>query len=386
MRIVYILTSLGIGGAEKLVLALADHMSARGHTVAILVLRPRLREQLETPLEVVHLDMRKWPLSVIRAISRGRRFLRGFRPDIVHSHGFYGNMMARLFRLLGCAPAPVSTIHNVYEGGWTRMLAYCLTDGLSRLTTAVSAAAAERFVRLKAVPARKCVALANGIDTEEFLPAPARGAKTREQMRASNEFVWLAAGRIVPAKDYSNLLRAFALVRAAEGAVMPIPGPKIGTWGTHLICDTHLWIAGELTDAAEALDLRKVVAELGLQDRIQFLGLRRDIPALLDAAEGFVLASAWEGMPLAVAEAMAMEKAVVATNVGGTGELVGDAGLLVQARDAEALAAAMLRVMRMSAEERRALGHKARSRIAAQFSIGAKAGEWEALYARLIRS
>ena len=80
------------------------------------------------------------------------------------------------------------------------------------------------------------------------------------------------------------------------------------------------------------------------------------MPALLDAADGFVLASAWEGMPLAVGEAMAMEKPVVATDVGGVRELVGDAGVIVSAKDPEGLAQAMLELMRRTSEARCALG------------------------------
>jgi glycosyltransferase involved in cell wall biosynthesis len=104
------------------------------------------------------------------------------------------------------------------------------------------------------------------------------------------------------------------------------------------------------------------------------------MPALLDAADGFVLASAWEGMPLAVGEAMAMEKPVVATDVGGVRELVGEAGVMVPAKNPEALAEAMLDLMRSTPEARGALGRLARERIAARFSIDAKADEWEALY------
>ena len=66
---------------------------------------------------------------------------------------------------------------------------------------------------------------------------------------------------------------------------------------------------------------------------MRWLGLRRDMPALLDAADGFVSGSAWEGMPLAVGEAMVMEKPIVATDVGGVRELVGDAGAIVEAKD-----------------------------------------------------
>ncbi len=101
---------------------------------------------------------------------------------------------------------------------------------------------------------------------------------------------------------------------------------------------------------------KELSAQLDLGDSVRWLGLRRDMPALLDAADGFVSASAWEGMPLAVGEAMAMEKPVVATDVGGVRELVGDAGVLVPARDSEALAEAMMATMQRSGEEREQTG------------------------------
>jgi hypothetical protein len=95
-------------------------------------------------------------------------------------------------------------------------------------------------------------------------------------------------------------------------------------------------------DRGVAANLR---SELELRDSVRWLGLRRDMPALLDAADAFVSGSAWEGMPLAVGEAMAMEKPVVATDVGGVRELVGDAGLVVPAKDSGALADAMQATM-----------------------------------------
>jgi glycosyltransferase involved in cell wall biosynthesis len=108
------------------------------------------------------------------------------------------------------------------------------------------------------------------------------------------------------------------------------------------------------------------------------------MPGLLDAADGFVLSSAWEGMPLAVGEAMAMEKPVVATEVGGVRELVGEAGVIVPPRDSDALAAAMLDLMRRTPEERRALSRCARERIESNFSMDSRADEWEALYRRVL--
>ena len=177
------------------------------------------------------------------------------------------------------------------------------------------------------------------------------------------EFLWLASGRIAPAKDYPNLLRAFARLRAMRQ-------------------DARLWIAGEATSPIFA-DLQSMMAELKLNHSVRWLGLQRDMPALLDAADGFVSASAWEGMPLAVGEAMAVEKPVVATGVGGVSQLIGDAGVVVPAHDPEALASAMLDVMQQSREERSVLGRAARQRIVERFSIDAAADRWEALYREL---
>jgi len=112
--------------------------------------------------------------------------------------------------------------------------------------------------------------------------------------------------------------------------------------------------------------------------------LRRDLPALLDAADGFVLSSAWEGMPLALGEAMAMEKPVVATDVGGVRELVGEMGLVVAAKSPVGLAAAMRATMKQRPEERQAVGWAARQRIQGYFAMDAKACAWEELYRSVV--
>jgi len=380
MRIVYLLTSLGVGGAEKQALAVAERMAKRGHTVAVLVLMPRLPEEWPTAIRCLHLDARKTPSGVLRGFLRGRDFLRGFQPDLVHSHSFHANIFARLLRAAGLPFVVVSTVHNVYEGGWWRMLAYRLTDRLSRRTVAVSQAAADRFTRLKAVPWRKCFVILNGIDLDGFVPDCDRRARVRAELgiaagsgemgvssagaSVSAEFAWFAVGRLAAAKDYPNLLRAFAAVRAQ--------GPT-----------AQLWVAGDAR-GNERAPLESLATELGIGANVRWLGLRRDMPALLDAADAFVSASAWEGMPLAVGEAMAMEKPVVATDVGGVRELVGTAGVVVPAKDSRALTEAMLTTMQESREALATLGRAARQRIVYHFSMDATADTWEALYSSLI--
>lgn len=354
------LASLGMGGAEKQVLAVAGRMAGLGHSVTLVNLLPQASEEWPTTLPVIRLNLHKNPFSLIAAFIRARRILRSLKPDLIHSHSFHANMMARLVSPFAGRPAVISTIHNVYEGGWLRMLAYRLTDGLCAHTTAVSQAAAERFVRLKAVRAEKCTVVPNAIDISDFTSDAARRQSLRESLGADDEFVWLAAGRIAAAKDYPNMLQAFACVLESHP-------------------EAFLWIAGQGSEEQET-QVRTQLAILGLGHCTQCLGLRRDLPALLDAADGFVSSSAWEGMPLAIAEAMAMEKPVVATDVGGVRELVGETGLLVPSRNPEALADAMLQLMRKSEADRLTIGRSARSRIQVRFNIESRVEEWETLY------
>ena len=360
MRIAYMLTSLCVGGAERQVLALADRMKANGHDVALLVLRSQQAHEFPAGVDIIRLNMTKSPLGVLTGLLRARSFLREFRPDLVHSHTFPANMTARMLRLMGAAPKVVSTIHNIYEGTWSRTLAYRLTDPLCSHTTAVSHAVADRYAQIGAVPRHKSSVITNGIDIEAFAPTHARAFAQSGIQRKRGEFTWLAAGRNVPAKDFANLLTAFKLVCAEE------PGARLRIAG------------GDDTRYAASR------SEHIPSDQVHWLGLCDDMPATLASTDAFVLSSAWEGMPLVVGEAMAMEKPVVATDVGGVRELVGNAGVIVPPKDPCALADAMLRVMRMPEGQRKELGQAARTRIVKNFDINARTCAWEALYQQLL--
>ena len=360
MRIAYMLTSLCVGGAERQVLALADRMKANGHDVVLLVLRLRQAHEFPAEVEIIRLNMTKSPPGVLAGLLRARSFFEQFRPDLVHSHTFPSNMAARMLRLMGAAPKVVSTIHNIYEGTWSRTLAYRLTDPLCSHTTAVSQAVADRYVRIGAVPRHKSSVITNGIDVEAFAPTHARAFPQSGLQRKPGEFIWLAAGRNVPAKDFANLLTAFQRVCVEE------PGARLRIAG------------GDDTRYAATPE------EHVQSDQVRWLGLCDDMPGTIASADAFVLSSAWEGMPLVVGEAMAMEKPVVATDVGGVRELVGTAGVIVPPKDSCALSDAMLRVMRMPEGQRKELGQAARTRIVSNFDINARTRAWEALYQELL--
>lgn len=358
MRILVVLTTLGIGGAERQALRIAEGMAARGNDVQLLVLLPQQSHQWTTTLHTIHLDLKSSPAGILRSLLRARKLVADFKPHIVHTHTYPANIFARFLKLSGCRFKLIATIHNIYEGGRRRMLAYRLTDFLCNRITAVSTASAQRYIQLHAVPAEKMQVLTNGIDVDEFSSARVPASAPL------NQFIWLAAGRIAPAKDYANLLHAFALIL--------LHAPQ-----------TRLRIAGEPV-AEESAHLHTLATELGISGSVEWLGLRNDLPQLLASSHAFVLSSAWEGMPLVVAEAMAMELPVVATDVGGVRELTGECASIVPAKNSTALADAMLTVQNMSEQQRTALGRAARSRIVEKFNIASRLKTWAALYVDLL--
>jgi len=278
----------------------------------------------------------------------------------------HANLLARMTRLFVKVPVLICTAHSITEGGRPRELAYRLTDSLADITTQVSEAGKQRYIQVGAVPPHKIVYIPNGIDTSRFQPNPMVRQAVREQLGcAPDAFVWLTVGRLEPVKNHLELLCAFREVTAVHP-------------------HARLLIAGQgpLQAATE-----QRITELGLAERVRLLGVRRDIPDLLNAADAFVLPSLWEGMPLTLLEASATALPIVATDVGGNAEVVleGETGYLVPVKDTEALAQAMLRVMNLSEADRSAIGQAGRAHVVQNFDLERVVDRWEALYRELLQ-
>jgi glycosyltransferase involved in cell wall biosynthesis len=293
--------------------------------------------------------------------------------DVLHSHMFHANMLARLARPVLRTRAVVSTIHNVYESAaayrnpqqkTTRNRLYGLTDRCADRTTCVCRTARDRYVDLGVVDSDRTTVVYNGIDGSEFRPDTAIRQRLRSRHGADGAFVWLAVGRFYEMKDYPNLLRAFA--RTAEE-------------------DAILWIVGHGDGQVAA---KRLAADLCINDRVRFLGVVDDVAPIMQAADGFVLASRWEGFPMVLLEAEASGLPVVATRAGGVPELVQNrrTGLLAPVEDADALAGAMDDLVGMDTDGRRALGRAGREWTIERFGIETIVDRWVALYRDLLSS
>ncbi len=362
MRILFLSTSMGMGGADKQLMSGAYELQGRGHDtmiVSLTSLGPMGLEARSLGIPTESLEVRRgWPDP--RGLTRLVRIARAWKPDVVHSHMVHANLLARALRLFVPVPALLSTIHNINEGGRLRMGAYRVSNGLVDHMTIVSEAAADRFVAERIVPRELLTVVPNGVDIDLFRMTPETRASIRDSLGLGSEFVWLAVGRFEIAKDYPNMLRAFAKVRERQpGAVLLLVG------------------RGSLQPETEAL-----ADSLGLRPSVRFLGVRQDIPQVMSAGDGYVMSSAWEGLPMVLLEAGAAALPIVATTVGGNSEVVaeGESGFLVPPENADALASAMLRLMSLPEGERRAMGEAGRDRVRAHYGLGRVADRWEGLY------
>lgn len=361
MKIALIITGLGMGGAERQVCDLADQFASKDQHILLISMTGETvnRPQSNNLIEVAELDMTKTPLGFIKAYWQARRLINQFKPDVVHSHMVHANLFARLLRLSTRIPKLICTAHNTNEGGRGRMLAYRVTDALCDLSTNVSQEAVDAFIAQGAVPATRMVAMSNGIDTVRFTFNPACRASLRHQLKLEDDTPFiLAVGRFNIQKDYPNLLNAFN---------------QLSSEFSH----AHLAIIGT---GEEQANIEELAAQLGLIPRVHFLGLQRNVHEWMSAADLFVLSSAWEGFGLVVAEAMACERVVVATDCGGVKEVLGDSGILVPAKDSPALAKGLEKGLKLSSSIAQNNGKKSRQRVIEYYSLSSQAEKWLKLY------
>ncbi|MCL6543643.1 MAG: glycosyltransferase [Bryobacteraceae bacterium] len=364
-RVILLTTNLAEGGAERQVASLARGLVRRGWEVQVisLVEPSAFREELKTAgVPVFSLRMQPGcpdPRGYLRLLA----LLGRLRPQILHCHMFHANLLGRLSRLLCPVPGLISTLHSMAETGqasrsiFWRDKFYRWTDCLSDMTVAVAQAVAERHANAGAVHRGKLRVIPNGIDTTVFRPDEEFRRRVRRALGFGEEFLWLAAGRLMWKKGYGLLLEAFASL--SQGVLLIAGSGPLEQW------------------------LRQQAEELRVN--VRFLGHRRDMPDLMRACDAFVQASVVEGLPMALLEASASALPCVATSAGGAGEVMihGRTGFLVEAGDPESLAGAMKKLAAMPVEERRRMGEAARAHVLARFEMESVISQWEALYREL---
>ncbi len=353
-----------IGGAEQQVVLLAKGLRRRAWRVSVVALSgtggTAAKELADAGVEFLSLEMRKGLLDP-RGWLRFHRWLRQERPDVLHAHLTHAAWFARWSRLAASVPLVIDTIHNSCTEPLRRRLGYWCSRWLPDHVTAVGQAAAQAYVAAHAVSGGRLSVVGNGVEVDRWKPDARARTAVREELGIKHQFLWLAVGRLEPVKDYATLLNAFARV--------PRPG--------------HLLVLGTGPLAGE---LKQLATRLGLGERVEFAGFEPQVKRWMQAADGFVLSSRREGLPMVLLEAGACGVPVVATDVPGTREVIvdGETGWLAPAGDPERLATAMSWLMHTSPGERRAMGQRARQHVIRNFSLETVLDRWEQLYGELL--
>jgi len=352
MKILYLITGLGLGGAEKVIANLADQMHQRGHEVKIaylkgdIVVRPQ-----SSNIELIYLGLEK-PKNILSAFKKYRNLIREYQPDIVHAHMVHANIFARVNRLFYKVPKLICTAHSSNEGGRLRMFAYRFTDFLSDLNTNVSKEALARYIKLKAFTKKKSIAVYNGIDLTQYT------APREVNLKKDHSINILSVGRLTEAKDYPNLLKAISLIVMHQS-------------------NTHFNIAGDGELKSELLTLTK---DLKIDQHISFLGQRNDVAELMKSSNFYILSSQYEGLPTVLIEAQAAQLFVIATDCGGSKEIMGGNGILIPPKDSEALAQAILTAIEMPKETIEENNQKALEHVQKNFDLNKIIDQWESIY------
>ncbi len=296
------INSPGIGGAERVLVDDINECVRRGTVeVRLLTLRPESEKSFSGQLSLQRnywkvVQLKK--LFAIWGVIQILLYIYREKPDLIVSHLWYANTVAKICKLFGACRTVLTFEQNVYDTIKSKK-SFLLDRVLQRFCTkiiAVSSTVRDSLIA-HGIDQQHIQVIYNSVDVETFskphhliepLPHP------------KGTFTFLYIGRLIPQKNVEHLLRAFVEV---EGAVLYIVG------------------TGYLQEKLEAL-----VAQLGIAHRVYFLGVRSDIPALMQACDCFVFPSLYEGFSLVLLEAMASQMPIIISDFAAGREVIVDNG------------------------------------------------------------
>lgn len=394
--VLHFITELSTGGAQSALLRLLSQLDRTRFTPSVVCLyngdgavAKQIRE-----LGITVTDLGMTSKARLDAFGRFYHLLRQERPLILHSWMFHANIPGRVVGRLARVPIIISSERTMGQEGQVRRRLNRLTAPLADRVICVSERVAEFATHEIGIPAQKLVVVPNGIDLTHYSNLPSQ-AEARAALPSTPR-----QARRIAGSGHRNLSPKAALRQAfpepvegrsttivgAIGRPRPVKGYNflLDAWVqvTQAHPDAHLLFVG---DGPDQLALQAQAKQLGLQERVTFLGDQLNIPHLLPALDILALPSLHEGMPNVALEAMAASIPVVATAVGGTPEVVidGKTGILVPSRDPISLAKALSALINDPIKAK-SMGYAGRQRIETHFSLTNTVQQTEALYDALL--
>jgi glycosyltransferase involved in cell wall biosynthesis len=356
IRLAHVVGSLNYGGAENQVIKLLngfDTARFEKHLITFSKTGSALERALSP--EIRRYDLALPGIRSVLAVFQLARYFRAKKIQVVQAHMYHTNLYVSIAAKLAGVPVIITTEHgmNPWKRRHHHFIERVVISPLASVRVAVSRDTMSIRISQDGVPASKITVIQNCVDVP---PITSRS-------RRSHGLVVGSVGRMVDAKDYSTLLRAFKL-------------------NCDIREDCRLVLVG---DGPELDKLQQLARDLDIKSRVEFPGWQSDIGSWLDKIDVFVLSSIREGLPVALLEAMAKGLPVVATSVGGIPEVLSDGedGILVQPGTPDRLAEAIASLL--DNENLRArLGKNAREKVVRSFSVKQICTRYEVLYRKLL--
>lgn len=355
MKILHLITTLDVGGAETHLLSLCRGQVQREHEVRVAYLKGEgrlageFRDAGVREVKRLRLGLGA-PTRLVEAM---------YRADVVHTHLLKADALGSLFATLFLRRSHlIASKHNdeAVLKKWPVALLHGLLGRAPRRTIVLSDHVLEYMATVGKLPRKGMTRIHYGLDPRPFDGALELSAERRLQLREefgleTEHVVFVCVARFAPQKAHGDLLHAVAAAR--EDA------PQL-----------RLLLVGDDPFGDGRREAEALAAELGVDDIVHFAGIRRDIPRLLAISDGFVLASHWEGFGLVFLEAMAAHLPIVATRISAIPEVVAEdeTGLLVPVAAPAELGAALARLATDPALRVR-LGEAGRARLESEFGL-----------------
>lgn len=371
-KIVHMIDALGHGGAERLLCAYVPRLAALGYNVEVLVLQDRHGNPMAGFFEEAGIPLRMLEVKNLRRVDqlfRSLRAIRDIRPDLIHAHLEFSSILASLARRTQGIPA-VATLHTLDaptaadRRSARRWLMYKALETSADRVIALTKSNAD-IAMATGLGKAKIQILPNGVEVDIYGAPPKRDRATiRTEVGIPLEApLAISVCVLRPEKGIDRLIAAVPAVLAR-------------------VPDAHFLVVG---DGPEMDRLKALINTDSLRERVHFSGYRQDIVDLARASDVFVLPTLFDAQPTVIMEAMAAKLPVVASNLAGVPDMVGQGveGLLTEPGDVPALADALSSLLG-DLPRAQAMGDTGRRRVEADFAIDRQIERLADMYDALI--
>lgn len=363
LSIMQIIATLEVGGAEGQLCELVKGLNKEKYEISVCCLTRGgpLQEKIEELGVPVYILGKRNKLD-FTILFRLASLLKIKKIDLVHTWMFTANMWGRLAAILAHTPSIIASERTVaFEKDTCRNV---VDKILARVTALIIANSngVKRSCLKRGLPSEKLKVIPNSCDLEIFGQREDSGKIKRELGIKDGSLLVGSIGVLRPEKGHRFLVHSIpAVLNIFPEAIFILVG-----------------------DGPQREELEELSVKLGIPQKVNFLGQRRDVPDILSCLNVFVLPSLYEGLPNAVLEAMACGLPVVATDVEGTNEVVvdGETGILVSPKDPERLAEAIISLLK-NKELARQMGEAGQKRVEEKFSLEKMVNSVEEVYDRL---